>query len=478
MADSLSVGDLVNLEIHDFAMGGEAVGRVGNFVLFIPGGAPGDEAEVRITELKKNYGRARINRLTKSSPRRVHPRCPIYNECGGCHLQHIDYDLQLQLKTKMVADALQHIAGLSGVKVRPCKRMKNPWNYRSKAQVVVGAKPYLKREKDGIDENEPKLYFPYIGYYAKGTHSIVRADSCAIQHSTNNSLLSAAREALERLQWPIYNNESGEGAIRYLVARTGVYTNQSLLVIVSTQPTLPHVPEFVELVRKRVPSLSGIVLNLNPHRTNVILSNRNSVLWGKDHIIEDVGGLKFNISANSFFQVNISGLEAIYSCLDEFLKPQSRDIVLDAYCGVGSLALYMARKVKKVIGIDECQAAIEDAVVNSDLNGLVNTDFIDGTVERVLPNLSSKGSIFSRGTHFSSAILDPPRKGCDPIVLNTIANMRIPKLVYVSCNPSTLARDLGILTEKGYKVMEVQPIDMFPQTYHVETVVKLTRAGL
>ena len=474
MADSLSVGQRVELTINDFAVGGEAVGRVGNFVLFSPGASPGDKVEAQITELKKNYGRARIHRIIVPSMRRIQPRCPVYSECGGCHLQHVNYDSQLEFKTKMVQDALRHIAGLDGVKVRPCKRMTRPWNYRSKTQMVVGAKPFLLRVDQKEEDDVPRFH-PYVGYYAKGTHSIVRVENCAIQHEVNNELMNACREAIERLQWPVYNSEDGSGAIRYLVARHGYYSNQTLLVIVSSQPRLPKVREFVDIVRKRVRSLCGVVLNLNPHRTNVILGTRNSVLWGSDHIVEEVAGLKFNISANSFFQVNIEGLETIYSQLDQFLQIQPRDTILDAYCGVGSLALYMARQAKRVFGIDECQEAIEDAVVNSDLNGLTNTTFMDGTVEKVLPGLCSKGSLLQRRTSFSAAVLDPPRKGCDPVVLETIAKMRIPRIAYVSCNPSTLARDLGILTEKGYTVLEVQPIDMFPQTYHVECVAHIIR---
>ncbi len=475
MADSLSVGSVVELTINDFAVGGESVGRVGNFVIFVPGGSPGDKIEAQITELKKSYGRARIHRILEPSVRRVQPRCPVYNECGGCHLQHVNYDSQLQFKTKMVQDAIEHIAGLDGVKVRPCRRMQHPWNYRCKAQVVVGAKPYLFRAADDEETEVTPRFHPYIGYYAQGTHSIVRVENCAIQRETNNQLVSACREAIERLQWPVYNSESGDGAIRYLVARSSVYTSQTLLVIVSSQPRLPKVREFVDYVRKRVPSLCGVVLNLNPHHTNVILGTHNSLLWGNDHIIEEVADLKFGISANSFFQVNIEGLEAIYEEIDRCLSPQSRDTILDAYCGVGSLALYMARKVKKVYGIDECQAAIEDAVLNSDLNNLSNTTFLDGTVEKILPTLCNKGSLLHRGTRFNSAILDPPRKGCDPVVLDTIAKMRIPHLAYVSCNPSTLARDLGILAEKGYVTLDVQPIDMFPQTYHVESVANIVR---
>lgn len=464
MPDPLLVGSRVNLTIHDFAVGGEAVGRVDNFVLFIPGGAPGDEIEAQITELKKNYGRARISKIIKPSVRRITPRCPVYQECGGCQLQHISYDAQLQFKTKMVQDAIQHIAGLNDVKVCPCKPMKCPWNYRGKVQTVVAAKPYLRAGND-----EPQRFRPYVGFYAQGSHTIVKVDDCAIQDVRNNQAIAAAREALERLQWPVYQGEDGTGSIRYLIARSSKATNQTLLVVVSSQPRLPQVREFVDMVRKRVSSLCGVVLNLNPHRSNVIMGTRSQVLWGSDHLVEEVNGLKFNVSANSFFQVNIEGLESIYSVLDKYLAIKNRDTVLDAYCGVGSLALYAARQARRVVGIDECQAAIEDAVVNSDINGLVNTDFTDGTVERVLPGL------YQRGLRFSCAILDPPRKGCEPVVIDTIAKMRIPRMVYISCNPSTLARDLGFLHERGYRVLEVQPIDMFPQTYHVECAAHIVR---
>ncbi|MCR5661616.1 MAG: 23S rRNA (uracil(1939)-C(5))-methyltransferase RlmD [bacterium] len=470
MSEALSIGSTVNLTIHDFAVGGEAVGRVDNFVLFIPGGAPGDEIQAQITELRKNFGRARISKIIKPSVHRIQPRCPIYHDCGGCQLQHIDYDSQLQVKTKMVADAIQHLAGLSDVKVNPCHKMKSPWNYRCKVQTVTGAKPYLTREGE-----EPR-FRPFVGFYTRGTHSIVKVDDCCIQDVNNNKVISAAREALERLQWPIYNNEDGSGCIRYIIARTGKNSGKTLLVIVSSQPRLPHVREFVDMMRKRCPSLQGVVLNLNPHHTNVIMGSRSEVLWGSDHIIETVCGLNFHVSAASFFQVNMEGLEEIYKALSKYLfddkkkeHNKKKETVLDAYCGVGSLALFAAQNAKRVVGIDQCQAAIEDAVVNSDLNNFNNTDFMDGTVERILPKL------YQKGTRFSSAILDPPRKGCDPVVLETIAKMRIPKLVYVSCNPSTLARDLGILAEKGYKALEVQPIDMFPQTYHVESVAHIVR---
>ena len=464
MPEALSVGSRVRLVIHDFAAGGEAVGRIDNFVLFIPGGAPGDEVEVQVTELKKNYGRGRIVRILKPSVQRIQPRCQNYHECGGCHLQHVGYEAQLQFKTKMAVDALQHIAGLDQVKVRACKPMGNPWNYRGKVQMIVGAKPYLR-----TSEEEETRYRPYVGFYAQGTHSIVKIDSCHIQDQQNNSVVAAAREAMERLNWPVYDPKDGTGIVRYLVARSSKSMQETLLVVVASKPSLPRVNEFVDMVRKRVKHLRGVVLNLNPHRSNVVLSTRNQLLWGSEYLVEEIEGIKFHVSANSFFQVNVEGLKCIYRQLDEYLDIKPKDNVLDAYCGVGSLALYVARKAKRVVGIDECQAAVEDAVINSDLNNFTNTDFIDGTVERVLPGL------YHKGQKFRSAIIDPPRKGCDPVVIDTIARMRIPDLVYVSCNPATLARDLGLLCERGYRVEEVQPIDMFPQTYHVECVAKIVR---
>lgn len=464
MPEPLAVGSRVVLSIHDLAAGGEAVGRVDNFVLFVPNGAPGDELEVQITELKKNYGRARIHKILKPSRRRIEPRCTIYHECGGCQLQHIDYDSQLQFKTKAVEDALQHIAGLGGVKVHPCRRMKEPWNYRNKVQAVVAAKPYLSAQ--GATSQR---FRPYVGFFAQGTHQVVKMEECCIQDPPNNQVLHAAREALERLQWPVYNEKDGSGLIRYLVARTSQATGQVLLVVVSAQPRLPQVQEFVDMVRKRVSALRGVMLNLNPHRSNVILGTRNQLLWGSDHLEEVIRGLKFHISPNSFFQVNPEGLEALYDVLDHYLDIKPKDTVLDAYCGVGSLALHLARRAKRVVGIEESQAAIEDAVVNSDLNDLANTDFTAGTVERVLP------SLYQKGVRFASAVVDPPRKGCDPVVLETLTKMHIPTLVYVSCNPSTLARDLGILSEHGYRTLDVQPIDMFPQTYHVECVARIVR---
>lgn len=472
------LGSRIVVKIEDMAAGGEAVGRLDNFVFFIPLGAPGDELEVEVTEIKKNYGRAVISKIIKPSVRRVQPPCPVYVQCGGCQYQHIDYDSQLFQKTKAVKDALAHLTKLEPVKVHPCKRMDPPWHYRNKVQAVVAAKSFLttttpakaglKQKPPGASPDGKATFRPFVGLYAQGTHRVIKVDECAIQDDLNNKVLQAAREGMERLQWPVYSEKDGTGLVRYLVTRASYSTKQTLLVVVASQPRLPHVQEFLNHVRQRVPSLVGVFLNLNPHQTNVVLGNRTQLLWGKDHLVEEVGGLKFQISPTSFFQVNTRGLQAIYDMLDLYADVKSKDAVLDLYCGVGSLSLHLARKARRVVGVEISQEAIEDAVINSDLNELKNTDFLAGSVEKTLQ------SLYRQGHRFQVCVIDPPRKGCDPEVLETLARMRIPKLVYVSCNPSSLARDLEILAGLGYTTHEIQPIDMFPQTFHVECVARLS----
>lgn len=468
MGEPLRLGLRVHLKVDDLAAGGEGVGRVDNFVLFVPQAAPGDELEVEVVELRKNFGRARISKVLKPSIRRISPPCPVYTQCGGCQFQHIDYDAQLYYKTKIVKDSIQHLTSLGVVKVHPCRRMEDPWHYRNKVQAVVAAKPYLsQRDK----EREEPRFSHIVGLYAQGSHRVVKIDECLIQDGLNNKVLQAAREAMERLQWPVYQEKDGSGLVRYLMTRASLSQRESLLVVVAAQPRLPQVQEFLNHVKRRVPQLRGVLLNLNPHQTNVVLGNRTQLLWGKDHLIEEVAGLKFHISPTSFFQVNTRGLALLYEVLTQFCDIRSKDSVVDLYCGVGSLSLHLARRARRVLGVDISHEAIEDAVVNSDLNQIRNTDFLAGASEKILPQL------YRQGQRYQLALLDPPRKGCDSEVLQVLARMRIPRLVYVSCNPSSLARDLEILTGLGYLVHEIQPLDMFPQTYHVECVARLSLAG-
>lgn len=463
---SSKVGDRITVEIEDVAAGGEGVGKVDGFVIFVPASAPGDKLEVELTTLKKKYGRARISKILSPSRRRVKPLCPVYEKCGGCQFQHLDYDAQLTYKTKMVKDSIEHLGSLSGVEVKPCRGMKEPWSYRNKAQMMVAGRPYMDKAGQSV-QNPPRLR-PHFGFYAQRTHRVIPVEECIIQTVENNQVLKAARDMTERLGWVPYDEKSESGFLRYVIARSTV-EGDILLILVATQPTLPNIQEFVSGLRGRVKNLKGVVLNLNPHRTNVVLGTTTRLIWGQDHLIEEIGGLKFRISPASFFQVNPWGLRSLYDALDQEVKLRGRDAVLDLYCGVGSLSLYLAKRAKRVVGIDSCGPAIEDAIINSDLNDLRNTYFATGATEKVLPRL------YQQGERFAAAVLDPPRKGCAPEVLNTVARMRIPRLVYISCNPATLARDLGTLSDLGYRTETVQPIDMFPQTYHVESVATLTR---
>lgn len=464
------VGDRIEIAIEDVAAGGEGVGKIDGFVLFVPGGAPGDRLEVELVALKKKYGRGRIVKILTPSRRRIKPPCPVYDSCGGCQFQHLDYDCQLALKTKMVRDAVEYLGSLNGVEVRPCKGMKHPWSYRNKAQMMVAGRPYLQMKKESQAAGANHRLRPYFGFYAQRTHRVVPIDDCLIQAGENNQLLQAARSMVERLQWEPFSEKTGQGLLRYVIARTTT-KGESLLILVASQRELPHIKEFVSDLRRRVPHLRGVMVNVNPHLTNVILGTTTRVVWGQDHLTEEIAGLKFRISPTSFFQVNPWGLETIYGCLDAALALHRKDAVLDLYCGVASMALYLAKNAKRVVGMDSCAPAIEDAILNADLNDLKNTYFVAGAVEKVLPRL------YQQGERFAAAVLDPPRKGCAPEVLNTVSRMRIPKLVYISCNPATLARDLGILKEYGYQTHSIQPIDMFPQTYHVESVAVLTRVG-
>lgn len=471
------VGDRIELDIEDIASGGEGVGKLDGFVVFVPGAAPGDRLEIELVVLKKKYARGRIVKVVTASRRRVKPPCPVYDTCGGCQLQHIDYDSQLTFKTKMVRDAVEHLGLLREVDVRPCRGMKTPWNYRNKAQMIVAGRPYFqaRRAEDeptelgGESLHAPRLH-PYFGYYAQRSHRVIPIEECLIQSTGNNRLLQAARLMVERLQWKPFSEKTGDGLLRYVLARS-TQRGDSLLVLVASQAILPHLKEFISAVRRKAPELKGVMVNVNSAQTNVILGSVTRTLWGSDYLLEDIDGLKFRISATSFFQINPWGLKEIYKCLDSVLAIRARDAILDAYCGVGSMSLYLASKARRVVGVDSSASAIQDAIINSDLNEFKNTYFTAGAAEKTLPRL------YQQGERFTAAILDPPRKGCDLDVLNTVARMRIPKLVYVSCNPATLARDLGILKELGYQTDSIQPIDMFPHTYHVESVAALTRVG-
>ncbi|HZK34261.1 MAG TPA: 23S rRNA (uracil(1939)-C(5))-methyltransferase RlmD [Bacillota bacterium] len=440
------------MKIDNLGVNGEGIGRIEGFTIFVEGGLPNERVFVKIVKLEKRHAFGKLLRIIKASDDRIEARCPYYGRCGGCQLQHLSYEAQLLFKRQLVIDAFERIGHLKGVRVKETKGMESPWEYRNKAQFPVGL------VKDKLT----------IGFYAARSHDLVGIDSCDIQNSINDKLLSLIKTFIKAYNIPIYDERSHKGVIRHIVTRVG-YNSQELMVIIVTKDDLPHKDELVDILKEGIRSITSIVHNRQKSRTNVILGNENTVLWGKDHILDELGGLRFKISPLSFYQVNPVQTEKLYKKALEYANLAGGEIVIDAYCGIGTISLFLAQNAGRVYGIELVDQAIEDARENAKMNGIENAQFIKGHSETLIPQMSQQG------LKADVVVVDPPRKGCDKKLLEAIVEMGPNRLVYVSCNPATLARDLSYLNENGYKIIEAQPVDLFPQTYHVETVVLMSR---
>ena len=444
---------MVKTAITGYGHNGEGVGRVEDFTVFVNGALRGEEVQARITEVHQSFARAETVKVLTPAAERVVPPCPIYERCGGCQLLHQTYQAQLELKRQRVVDALVRLGGLYNVPVRETIGMPDPWYYRNKVQYPLAM---VGREI-------------VLGCYEQRTHQVVPTRECLIQQKINNALMTAVRDLAQEWGLSVYDEKAGRGFLRHVLIKNAAQTGQAMVVLVTNGRDFPRGEEFGAALAKRVPELTSLVQNINTLKTNVILGPQTKVLWGEEAIIDEVGGLRFRVSATSFFQVNPLQTETLYDQAVACAELKGHETVLDAYCGVGSLTLFLARKARKVYGVEAVEAAIEDAGENAKLNGLTNVDFVVGEAEKVLPKLAAIG------IKFDVAVLDPPRAGCEAKVLETLAKIGMERLVYVSCNPSTLARDLKVLQGLGYKTVEVQPIDMFPHTFHVECVAKVER---
>ncbi len=448
-------GEIVTLTLDNLAHGGEVVGRYNNFAIFIPQGIPGEEARIRITEVKKNFGRGEILEIIKPSPYRINPPCDVYNGCGGCHLQHVEYEEQLKLKRQIVVDSLERIGKLKDVQVLPTLPGDQKF-YRNKAQFPLG----IKKRKDGKNEI-------ITGFYASKTHEIIPNQACDIQHPIINRILSKTLEILNEENVSVYDEKIHKGLLRHVLIRVGVCTDQAMLVFVTNGVQFKSKDKIALKIMAEIPEVVGVMQNINTQRGNVILGRETHMIAGEDKIIDCIGDLQFEISAQSFFQVNTLQTKVLYDQVVKYAQLDDSQVVLDAYCGIGTISLYLARQAGAVHGIEVIPQAIEDAERNALLNGIENTFFYTGLVEEVLPRLAKE-------VKFDTVVVDPPRKGCEKEVLAVFGETQPKQIVYVSCNPTTLARDLAILVEYGYEVMEVQPVDMFPDTYHVECVVLMS----
>lgn len=466
--------ETVQADIIGITHDGEGVGRTSaGYTLFIPNTLPGEQVEAKILKSKKQYGYAKVTAFKNVSEQRVEPPCPIYKECGGCQLQHFDYEGQLVWKRQHVIDSLTRIGklqvageqkvGAEGdatstehqVIVHPTVGMDNPWRYRNKAAVPIGR-----------GESSEELVG---GFYAKGSHRIIDMKDCMIQKERNDEVIHQVKEIARELRVLPYDEETGTGILRHVVTRIGVVTGEVMVVLITNTSRIARQPEWIEHIRKRIPNVKSIVHNVNDKVTNAIFGETTKVIWGSEVIYDELDGIRFAISARSFYQVNPEQTISLYRKAVEYAGLTGKEQVIDAYCGIGTISLFLARNAGHVYGVEIVPEAIEDAKRNAKLNGLENTTFEAGPAEIVIPRWKKKGM------KADVIVVDPPRKGCDAELLDTILAIRPERVVYVSCNPSTLARDLRLLEDGGYRTVEVTPVDMFPHTGHVEVVTWLER---
>jgi len=441
------------MSITDIGTNGEGIGRIDGYTVFVEGALPEEVIKVLIVKTKKHFGYGKLLEILEPSPHRVTPACPVAAKCGGCQLQHLSYEGQLAFKTKKVKDHLERIGGFSGISVGYAIGMEEPWRYRNKAQFPVGGKT-----------GEPE-----IGFYAKRSHRIIDTPVCMLQNEVNDRIVKIIRAFLAEYEIPLYDETIHRGLVRHILTRIGRRTGEIMVCLVVNGRKLPHCDVLVERLRE-IEGMTSIVLNVNTDQTNVILGTEVHVLWGKETIRDYIGDVQFEISPLSFYQVNPLQTQVLYQTALDFAELEGNETVLDLYCGIGTISLFFAQKAKHVFGVEIVPEAIADAKRNAALNGMNNADFAVGAAEDVIPRLYEE-----KGITADVVVVDPPRKGCDSVLLDTIAAISPKKVVYVSCDSATLARDLAYLCPKGYTIEKVQVVDMFPHTVHVETVVLLSK---
>lgn len=436
---------------------GEGIAKIDNkYPIFIEGALKGEKVKVRIVKVNKNFAYGKLMEVLEASEERVNPPCAIYKRCGGCKLQHASYKAQLDFKWDRVKDCVSKIGKLDSSIVKYPLGMENPWRYRNKVQLPIG-----------LINGEVK-----IGFFAPRSHDIIDMESCLIQDEIGDKVVKLTREWIEKFNIRPYNVDGEydeKGIVRHIMIRRGFTTNEVMIVLVTNGEKLPHKEEFVDLMVKNILGIKSIIQNINSKKTNVILGLESKTLWGEDTISDYIGDFRFNISPLSFFQVNPIQTEVLYGKALEYANLTGNEEVFDAYCGTGTITLFLSQKAKKVYGVEIIPQAIDNAWINAKENKVENVEFFVGESEVVIPDLINKG------VKADVVVVDPPRKGCDKKLLDAITNIDAKKIVYVSCDPSTLGRDLQVLEENGYKTLEVQPVDMFPNTAHIENVALLIK---
>jgi len=456
-------GQNYELTIEDMNLEGKGIGRIEGMAIFVDGAVVGDVVKAELTKIKKNYAFGRLTEILVPSVHRIEPSCNYSKDCGGCSLQALNYEEQLKLKKKMVEDKLIRIGRIENPVVHDTIGMDKPWRYRNKAQFPVGEAA--------------------VGFYRAKSHQVVNCNECLIQSEPAEKLAKALREYMKTDHISAYDEETGKGLIRHLIVKTAFGTGEVMAILVINGKGLPNGEKLVYMMDDAIDeldpnpetgvefTLESVVININKKKTSEIMGENCLTIAGKPTILEQAGKLSFEISPTSFYQVNPVQMVKLYDKALEYAELTGEETVLDLYCGVGTIGLYCATHAKKVIGIESLKSAVMDANRNAVINGIVNAEFIYGRVEEELPKL------LEQGVKADVVILDPPRAGCDQVLLDAVAEAGPSRIVYVSCDPATLARDIKILCENGYEYKEAQPVDMFPMTGHVETVILMTRCG-
>jgi 23S rRNA (uracil1939-C5)-methyltransferase len=444
-------GQLVELEIIDLSSSGDGVGKYDSRVVFVPDTVTGDRALVRLTRLKSKYGYGKLVELKIASSYRIRPRCIVADKCGGCQWQHIDWDYQRQAKQKQVIQALQRIGGFNQPPVAPLLYTPYALNYRNKSTYPLGVSTTGKVQ---------------AGYYRKSSHQLINLNQCPVQDARLHPLLAEVKQDIQDQGWTIYSENQHQGDLRHLSLRIGSRTGEMLLTLVSTNWELANLENQAQVWLDRYPQLVGVCLNYNPERGNVIFGEQTRTVIGQDYIREIFADLELRISADTFFQINTEAAELLLKKIIEKLNLQGKEVLVDAYCGIGTFTLPLALYVKQAIGIEISPISITQAQINAQINHINNVTFVPGTVETCLSQLEITPDII---------LLDPPRKGCQPSVIDALLTLQPSRLVYISCQPATLARDLKIICQKSeYQLDLVQPADFFPQTTHVESIAFLS----
>ena len=436
------------VDIVDMGIEGEGIAKIEGYTTFVKGALKGEKAKIKIVKKNKDYGFGKLLEIKKASDMREEPICENFGRCGGCNLQHLNYESQLLHKVNIVKATLKKQLGYEPL-VDEIIGMGIPYNYRNKAQYPVS---------NGK-----------IGFYADRSHDLIENETCHIQNTLSDKLAKDAFKILKNNGVSFYDEKTGKGCLRHIVTRVAINTNQFMLVLVTNGENFKNKDKIIKEMVNEYPTITSIVQNINVDNTNVILGNKCITLYGEDFIVDKLGDYKFKISPLSFYQVNPIQTEILYNLAKEFADLAGDEIVFDLYCGIGTISVFMADNCEKIYGVEVVPQAIENARENAEMNEVKNAEFFVGEVEKIIPKL------YKDGIKADVVFVDPPRKGCDMTALKTIMDMKPKKLIYISCNPATLARDLKVLTEEVFEIKGIKLVDMFPQTSHVESVVLLEK---